>query len=642
MKIFQSLLLVLLAVVPLQLKAQNNPYEIDDSCYVYMRKADALIGKEGFDEANASLLRKALEKGDKKAEVLYYVEKLRNACRLPSSTDESVLAIQEEVKAKGAEYGYYQYYYQSYQFVKNYYFNGERPLKALECIQEMQWDAVAADNDYGKWLSDLEMASIYQNYGAGRSARKHLHRLIRTWKESEDPTVRRQPVTSYYLDISETFPPKSDSTRFYTEMAWAGAITGIDSVKCYFASARFAAMDGDLPSYRKYRDLCMNTPNRQAVSRYYPVFFEAVDRLFDGTYDLSSREIFRSLPTGQLRFLSCIAETAGNYTLAGEIKDQCFYYQSNDMSTLLDMNLSEMEARFQNDVLQADLDEKNRQMQHLTRLGMILLIIVSAAVIAALLLYARNLRRRNRKDEQMIAELTAAQEKARLADEAKTRFLQNMTHELRTPLNAITGFSQLLSLPDGMFSAEEKEEFGKHVINNTKMMTMLLDDLIHSSAMDGVGYTVHFEETDCGGICQEAITAAEHRLQPGVQLKFLPEVTLPFMISTDPLRVQQVLTNLLTNACKHTRSGEIRLGCAAKDNSLEFSVEDTGPGIAPSEAERIFERFVKLDEFVQGTGLGLSICREIATKLGGKVHLDTTYTGGARFVLTLPLLPPEA
>ncbi len=101
----------------------------------------------------------------------------------------------------------------------------------------------------------------------------------------------------------------------------------------------------------------------------------------------------------------------------------------------------------------------------------------------------------------------------------------------------------------------------------------------------------------------------------------------------------QVLVNLLTNACKHTVRGEIRLGCSLTDvpGMLSFSVEDTGPGIPASEAEHIFERFVKLNAFVQGTGLGLSICRQIAHALGGSVYLDTEYTGGARFVFNIPV-----
>jgi signal transduction histidine kinase len=157
--------------------------------------------------------------------------------------------------------------------------------------------------------------------------------------------------------------------------------------------------------------------------------------------------------------------------------------------------------------------------------------------------------------------------------------------------------------------------------------------------MDSGGYRITVGEAECESICKEAMNAAEHRLQPGVQLRFCPEMDLPFSFQSDALRIQQVLTNLLTNACKHTPAGEIRLSCSLEKNPgmLTFCVEDTGPGIPPSEAQRIFERFVKLDDFVQGTGLGLSICREITAKMGGKIYLDTTYSPGARFVFAVPL-----
>ena len=127
--------------------------------------------------------------------------------------------------------------------------------------------------------------------------------------------------------------------------------------------------------------------------------------------------------------------------------------------------------------------------------------------------------------------------------------------------------------------------------------------------------------------------------QPGVQLLFKPSMELPFTFTSDALRIQQVLTNLLTNACKHTKEGEIRLGCSMEEvpGMIAFSVEDTGPGIPEGEAQRIFERFVKLDDFVQGTGLGLSICREIAAKMNGKIYLDTSYGPGARFVFAVPV-----
>lgn len=134
------------------------------------------------------------------------------------------------------------------------------------------------------------------------------------------------------------------------------------------------------------------------------------------------------------------------------------------------------------------------------------------------------------------------------------------------------------------------------------------------------------------------------RLQPGVSMKYVPAQEGTFSFRTDPRRVQQILINLLTNACKHTSSGEIRLGYSLEEypGEVAFFVEDTGPGVPADKADAIFDRFTKLNDFVQGTGLGLSICREIAGRMGGRVFLDTSNTEGARFVFVLPLTPPVA
>ena len=155
-----------------------------------------------------------------------------------------------------------------------------------------------------------------------------------------------------------------------------------------------------------------------------------------------------------------------------------------------------------------------------------------------------------------------------------------------------------------------------------------------------------------------AIKTTEHRLQPGVTMSFVNGLPAGMQVVTDGGRVQQLLVNLLSNACKHTAEGSIRLetSLAEHPGKVTFSVSDSGPGIPPDKAERIFERFVMLDHKVEGTGLGLNICRVIADNIGGEIFLDTSYPGGAagadaggavkgaagpktgaRFVFTIPL-----
>ena len=220
----------------------------------------------------------------------------------------------------------------------------------------------------------------------------------------------------------------------------------------------------------------------------------------------------------------------------------------------------------------------------------------------------------------------------------KTMFVQNMSHEIRTPLNAIVGFSQLLALPDGVISEEEKSKYGEYIMTNSNMLTMLVDDILNLSDVESGNYRVTLSKAKCNAPVEAAMKTAELRVPAGVRMYFTTEVDDDYEIVTDVHRVQQVLVNYITNACKHTKEGEIHIHCSVKERPgfITYSVTDTGEGIPEEKAEEIFERFTKLNAFAQGTGLGLSICRMIAAKLNGVVKLDTSYKNGARFIFQIP------
>lgn len=236
-------------------------------------------------------------------------------------------------------------------------------------------------------------------------------------------------------------------------------------------------------------------------------------------------------------------------------------------------------------------------------------------------------------------ELKVAKDKAEKSNQMKTQFVQNMSHEIRTPLNAIVGFSQLLSLPDGFLQPEEKEKYGEYIQNSSSMLMMLIDDILDLSDVENGQYNIEKSEVFINNVCTNAVKTVEYRTPPGVRMYFTTDVKDSVKVYTDARRVQQVLINYLTNACKHTSRGEIHLHCTdqAHPGFYSLSVTDTGTGVPLDQAEKIFERFTKLNVFKQGTGLGLNICRTVAEKLNGKAFLDTTYTQGARFVFEIPM-----
>lgn len=642
-KFLTEILFLLLAASPAL--AQNNPFGLVDKCYDSYIAAERMVGKEGFREYNERLLMDAAETGDKKAQTLYYVLRLKDRTRvvndrlrgsedkiLYSEEEERILEAMEDLKRVSRQNGFIQYYYYSYDLVENVYYNSGQILKMMDLVQEMLRFAEDNGEEYGVWMSNCYLVNLYVAQNDYVSAKKYIENAIHTFETATDSTILRQTVTRLYCDLADTYPIGHDSVEVNLLKAEAGRKQHLDTLRCLYYRAKQAAYKHDIPTYERNREVCKADPQISQISATYEILFDNIDKIVYGTLDSFSEEDLRLMESGRLREIKYIANIAENYgynDLAFSLEKRLVAHHEQLLSQDNRARLSELDARLGNTILSAKVDEQTQQMLAASRRTSILIGVVFFLVLVFSWIYIFGLRRAN--------------EKVRLADAAKTRFVQNMSHEVRTPLNAIVGFSQLLSLPDGSFPEEEKEEFAGHIVNNTKMLTMLLDDILNASAMDSGNYSITYEEGEKNFMAEAAISSAEHRLQPGVKLYYDPEDSAPFTFTTDPRRVQQILINLITNACKHTTEGEIRVSSSLAEHPgyVSYSVTDTGPGIPPEQAEAIFERFKKLNEFVQGTGLGLSICRDIASRMGAKVYLDTSYTGGARFVFQIPINPAK-
>lgn len=230
-------------------------------------------------------------------------------------------------------------------------------------------------------------------------------------------------------------------------------------------------------------------------------------------------------------------------------------------------------------------------------------------------------------------ELQKALDQATVADRVKTVFIQNMRHEIRTPLNSIVGFAQLLS---NDLSDEERALYNNYIQESNDKLLSTLDAIIDVSDMEVGTFHFKFEDFDVDQLCKETIEMTRAQLPTGVTFAYKPQKA-GLHLNTDRKRIGQALYNLLSNACKHTVQGTITLSTAhIEDNdSIEFSVTDTGIGIPAEKAGVIFEHFEKLDHYSPGLGLGLYICQLITRALGGDIHLDTSYTEGARFIFSV-------
>lgn len=327
-------------------------------------------------------------------------------------------------------------------------------------------------------------------------------------------------------------------------------------------------------------------------------------------------------------------ETIYLYKIQGKSMAACLLYQ--ELYSTVDTLTAEgyvrqiniLRAKYQIDQMEiASREEHNKFITGILT-GSILLVFIF--IIIAIML---------RKQRQEIALSTQKLEHLRTnaenATSAKSIFLSNMSHEIRTPLNALSGFSSLLT--EENLDNETRRQCNEVILQNSELLLKLINDVIDLSSLEFGKIQFCINKYNVVNICRNVIDTVSKIKQTQAAICFITELK-GMDIETDDARLQQVLINLLINATKFTSQGSIILELRKQsEQELLFSVTDTGCGIPKEKQAAIFRRFEKLNENAQGSGLGLSICQLIIEHIGGKIWIDSDYTGGSRFFFTHPI-----
>ena len=521
-----------------------------------------------------------------------------------------------------------------------------RTQTALREAEQMQEFAQKQDNTLGRALAYQQIGVIYDNIDHQQSV-KALDRSIRLMKEI--PDVAKNELLSAYFYMAQELDQIEDYTR---ELAicreWRQHLEyikvlekpGVGKMNVYDmeqhlwnASALIGSDSLDAAARELLACELLNEQIKDPYLTYQMQVHQA--RLAMKQGDIKKAVAYTDLyePMMDLDWWPMAQRQRGEALLAvGRDREAALLYQKmylhkdSTFSKDVRMQLDELNTLFQVDEL--------RMKGQLDRSRFIILIIGLLLLVLLLFMYFRH--RAAKRLAQKNQELMIANARAEESSKMKTNFIQQISHEFRTPLNILNGFTQILTAPNMVLLEEEKADIQKRISESTERITGLVNKMLELS--DANSQQVIQRNDDIAALTI-AKQAAEHTgIQQDTHIKFLLQADAQeeTLIHTNQRSATRALTLLLDNARKFTKEGEVRLAIRQLPEAVCFIVEDTGIGIPPKEAEHIFDEFVQLDEYYDGTGIGLTVARSIARRLGGDIVLDTSYTGGARFVMSLP------
>ena len=562
----------------------------------------------------------------------------------------------------------WQLYYILWQYLAEDHVWFNEYAEAIEEAQAMQEDAIERNDSFGLALSYEVQGTAYVMQDVKDEAR----RCYKTSIDIYPKDGRKGPLASIYGCYADCLSLPEDSAAFDSLLTnWVillsdlPASTDIDDLQAY-ASWRMSYYKAKFTYLIGMDSVAKATQILDSIEYYVKTSGDELveqNNMFSHRYELAMAQgDYQAALHYASEYLKGAGGDVGTKKLALQNRAKANEKLGNYREALADMRaydllkdsimqagnreqLNQLNKRFSLNELQS----QNRLLRQRSRFttGGVAMILGIGAILVFLVLNSRWNRKLQIKNMQLQRErnVVVAQNKqleierdhAEAASRAKTAFMQSMTHEIRTPLNAISGFTQVLTMKDIELPESERMDFCERIQESTRLLTNILDNLLLISDMESRSELPEPETCVVSAVATQALDMVRSLVANTVILDCQCELPVEQAIDSYPRMIHIVLTKLLENAAKFTTVGNITLKVSQEESMLHFSVVDTGPGIPPDKKEYIFERFTKLDNFVQGTGLGLTVARMIAERLGGTLTLDTEYTSGSKFDFILPI-----
>lgn len=660
-----SVLLCLIALCMLPAQGQQRDtqkeYDVDSTLYVYYLRCKAEVTSPIILQMADTLFDMAGEKQDQRMQAVALSNKLDYYYYKNTQLD-SIIHHVEIVKDFARKTNQPKYYYFAWsKRLINYYIKQHQYNIALYEANKMMREAEQEKYMNGIASAYNVLASIYQLKGlinlAIANKEKEIEIILEHNLDKYNLSIAYSTLANFYCGAKETDKAFECLRKSYSYI--------YSSTHEFFYYVRLSQYYVTIEDYAKTWEYLQKakelSETKKEVRKNLLDYYDILKRYYIKTKQFEKAlkvqdYIIEKFNRSKDQHIEDTLNRAAIYYEMGDMTKAANYYKSyyalsdSARKTQEDIAAGEFAAMLGVERLNLEKSELQQQMQqrdlaNKQRIIIFLIILLALGFIFFYREYLLNGKLRASQKQLSIKnhellrsqeELKYAKEQAEDGSRMKSEFIQNMSHEIRTPLNSIVGFSQILS---SYFSDNDETKEYAHIIEqNSTSLLQLINDVLDLSYLDGERELPTQTIADITAVGQTCIDQVRAQLKPGVQLTYIPERE-NFTMQTNSDRVAQILMNLLQNAAKFTTQGSITLSyyIRQEEKKILICVTDTGAGIPADKQEAVFERFTKLDTFVPGTGLGLSISRMIAEKMGGSLTIDSTYTTGCRFVLTLPI-----